>query len=178
MKRVSASGVHTTRGDYRSVGIERVEVFQIVDGHILRWRHPLYHRWETILERAAWKTPSAMKNAKTGPYYAGCTVCDEWLDFSNFARWALANGFKPELEIDRIDNERGYSPDNCRWVTHSVQMRNRRMTEKMLAANRRNVAKARAVLAAKRAAAKRQPSNYQTIKLSNYQTFKLRGGAQ
>ena len=69
MKRVSASGVHTTRGDYRSLGIERVVVYKVVDGHILRWRHPLYHRWETILERAAWKTPSAMGQAKTGPRY-------------------------------------------------------------------------------------------------------------
>ena len=81
----------------------------------------------------------------------------------------MVSGYKHELQIDRIDNEKGYSPDNCRWVTRSVQNRNRRMTEKWREGNRRNAAKgraaqaasgwqnlvkARAVLAAKRAAAK------------------------
>ena len=62
--------------------------------------------------------------------YRHCTICDEWLNFANFARWAMENGYRKELTIDRIDNEKGYSPDNCRWVTRVVQNRNRRMTEK------------------------------------------------
>ena len=155
MCRKSASSVHATCGDYRSVGIDRIRTYSVIDGkQVITWRHPLYQRWDYMLRRAAWKIPSQMANSKVGPYYAKCTVCDEWLDFSNFARWALANGFKRELQIDRIDNERGYSPDNCRWVTPSEQNRNRRMTEKQLAACRRNFAKARAAQAARRAAAK------------------------
>ena len=155
MCRPSASGVHATCGDYRSVGIERIRTYSVIDGKkVITWRHPLYSRWDKMLKRAAWKCPSEMAYKKTGPYYAKCTVCDEWLDFSNFARWALANGYRRELQIDRIDNERGYSPDNCRWVTPSEQNRNRRMTEKWREAMRRNGDKGRAAKAARRAAAK------------------------
>ena len=131
MCRKSASGVHATCGDYRSVGIDRIRTYSVIDGkQVITWRHPLYKRWNVMLRRAAWKIPSQMANSKVGPYYAKCTVCDEWLDFSNFARWALANGYRQGLQIDRIDNARGYSPDNCRWVTRVVQNRNRRMTPK------------------------------------------------
>jgi hypothetical protein len=169
MCRPSASGVHATCGDYRSVGIERIIIKKVIGGKkVITWRHPLYKRWNTILRRAAWKSHSDMAYKKTGPYYAKCTVCDEWLDFSNFARWALEKGYRRELQIDRIDNERGYSPDNCRWVTPSEQARNRRMTEKWRRAMKRigilsriaqaaagypNLAKGRAVQAARRAAA-------------------------
>ncbi|HFO6560907.1 TPA: hypothetical protein ACHKTU_000074 [Escherichia coli] len=55
----------------------------------------------------------------------GITICDEWLnDSSKFIEWALNNGYHEGLEIDRIDNDKGYSPDNCRWVTHAENMRN------------------------------------------------------
>jgi len=58
----------------------------------------------------------------------GITVCQEWFDDTDaFVNWALANGFKRGLEIDRIDNDGSYSPENCRWVTHSQQMRNTRV---------------------------------------------------
>ena len=153
----SANGVHATRGDLASIGLERVSAWKVVDGRqILLWRHPLYTRWQGILERAAWKCPSEMSYKKTGPYYADCTVCDEWLDFTNFYRWAMSHGYRRELQIDRIDNTRGYSPDNCRWVTRAVQNRNRRMTDKWRAANLRNLAKANAVQAARRAAARKE----------------------
>ena len=123
--------VHTTCGDYKSVGIEHIMLYKVIDGkQFITWRHPLYRRWQTILARAGWKTPSEMQHHGTGEYYGHCTVCDEWLNFANFARWAIANGYRKELTIDRIDNARGYSPDNCRWVTRVVQNRNRRMTEK------------------------------------------------
>lgn len=57
----------------------------------------------------------------------GITVCDEWLNsFEAFRDWALANGYADNLTIDRIDNDKGYSPDNCRWVTMAEQNRNKR----------------------------------------------------
>ena len=55
------------------------------------------------------------------------TVCEEWReDFSTFEKWALSSGYKKELSIDRIDNNKGYSPDNCRWAVQTIQVRNSR----------------------------------------------------
>ena len=57
----------------------------------------------------------------------GIKVCDEWKDdFMPFYEWANANGYKDDLTIDRIDVDSGYSPDNCRWVSMTVQSNNRR----------------------------------------------------
>lgn len=81
----------------------------------------------------------------------GITVCDAWRvkgGFLRFCVWAVMNDWFRGAVIDRIDNDRGYSPENCRWVTWGESNRNRRMTEKMLAANRRNAAKGNAVQAA------------------------------
>lgn len=67
------------------------------------------------------------------PYYGGrgITVCNEWLsDFSAFRDWALANGYADDLTIDRVDVDKGYSPDNCRWATKAEQSRNRRPYKK------------------------------------------------
>lgn len=57
----------------------------------------------------------------------GITVCDEWRNsFPTFREWALANGFEPGLQLDRRDNEEGYSPDNCKWTIRLHNLRNRR----------------------------------------------------
>ena len=68
----------------------------------------------------------------------GITVCKEWLNpehatgtnncsvgFTEFKKWALANGYSDNLTIDRINNKKGYSPCNCRWVTQKTQQNNR-----------------------------------------------------
>ena len=62
-------------------------------------------------------------------YYGGrgIDVCEEWKnDFTAFYDWAMANGYKENLSIDRIDNDKGYSPQNCRWADAITQNKNRR----------------------------------------------------
>lgn len=49
----------------------------------------------------------------------GIRICDEWLDFAEFQRWALSSGYTDKMTIDRIDSDRGYTPDNCQWLTKS-----------------------------------------------------------
>ena len=56
----------------------------------------------------------------------GITISPEWRkDFATFHAWAEANGYKDDLTIDRIDNSKGYSPDNCRWISWKDQFNHR-----------------------------------------------------
>jgi len=57
----------------------------------------------------------------------GISVCRLWQDFAAFHDWALANGYADHLTIDRVDNNKGYYPQNCRWAGAKTQSRNRRM---------------------------------------------------
>lgn len=61
-------------------------------------------------------------------YYGGrgITVADEWLDYVNFKKWAISNGYAEGLSIDRIDVDKNYEPSNCRWVSMKTQQNNRR----------------------------------------------------
>lgn len=86
----------------------------------------LYITWYSMKRRCYYKKHISYK------YYGGrgITVCDEWLkSFISFRKWALNNGYKDDLEIDRENNNRNYAPDNCRWATEKEQNRNQRSTK-------------------------------------------------
>lgn len=71
----------------------------------------------------------------TYKYYGakGITICDEWLsNFEVFQEWALANGYKDNLTIERKDNLLGYCPNNCTWITIQEQAINRRPRRKTI----------------------------------------------
>ena len=87
-------------------------------------RHPLRRVHGSMMKRCGhWKGGTERELS----YYAkrGIRVCAEWFSFREFERWGLANGYQKGLHIDRIDGTKGYSPDNCRFVSRSQNMRNR-----------------------------------------------------
>ena len=60
----------------------------------------------------------------------GISVCDRWHDPHNFIA-DMQDGFLPQLEIDRIDNDGNYCPENCRWVSPQANQDNRGVTRKV-----------------------------------------------
>ena len=83
----------------------------------------IYRIWKGMRGRCLYE------NNRDYPNYGGrgISLCDEWtISFQAFYSWAISNGYKDNLTIDRENNNLGYFPDNCRWVTIVEQNRNRR----------------------------------------------------
>lgn len=82
----------------------------------------IYHVWEVM------KCRCYLKSSKDYANYGGrgIVICDEWKDPKVFCDWAMANGYKEGLSIDRINNNGNYEPSNCRWVDNFAQANNKR----------------------------------------------------
>jgi predicted RNA-binding Zn-ribbon protein involved in translation (DUF1610 family) len=78
----------------------------------------LYLIWDGIKARCIYK-----HNSNIHYKDKGISIDPSWLEFSNFRNWSIKNGYMDTLTIDRIDINKGYSPDNCEWVTRSENTR-------------------------------------------------------
>lgn len=118
------SGKTSSCGCYKS---ELVSSRRFKHGDSGKGNSRIYQIWSAMRARCAAKSGLGFKNYKS----RGITVCSEWNDFINFKSWSISNGYNESLEIDRIDNDGNYSPDNCRWTTREINSSNKRSTLKI-----------------------------------------------
>ena len=85
-------------------------------------RSRIYCIWNTMWQRCY------SKKCISYPNYGGrgIKICKSWEDPVAFYKWARSHGYKKNLSIDRINNDKGYSPANCRWATNKQQANNKR----------------------------------------------------
>lgn len=113
-------GLTTSCGCFKN---EETKKRNIANAKYGQSRHPLRGVWGNMMDRCYKENDLSYINYGG----RGISICDEWKkDFMTFFNWALLNGYKSGLEIDRENNNGNYEPSNCRFVTPAENSKNRR----------------------------------------------------
>lgn len=105
------------RGRSKSCGCYRSELRTKNNLTHNKTNERIYREWSNMRNRCKFNETYISR---------GITVCDEWNDdFQAFYDWAIENGYSDSLTLDRINNDVGYCPENCRWATYKVQGNNK-----------------------------------------------------
>lgn len=116
-----AIGTDLKNGNTKSCGCYK--------NQLIRDRSLIHGQSRKRIHNIWWAVYSRCCDVNSSGYHiygaVGKTLCEPWKEFINFYEWSINNGYSEKLTIDRKDNSKGYSPDNCRWISMKDQQRNR-----------------------------------------------------
>lgn len=116
---IIVEGYHLLRNKTKSCGCLKHKAHHVTHG---LGKPTTFSHWVNMKTRCLNKN-----NVKYKSYGGrGINICDEWLSFENFHYWAINNGFREDLTLERIDVNGNYEPNNCTWITMEQQAKNKR----------------------------------------------------